>query len=172
MKKLYYIFKIIWQIVLYAFELASTSLFFTWISIFICSIDSTWGYIERFLICYTMYQLLVVVILNTLNDIERDSCLAYLTLLKKVLLFLDTNNKMIKDEIVDKINYQLDVGTMNNLNYRNSYELLLSYIENNKKIDRTYVENEIISVEHIYEFISLQWRYSFLLRLFKNRNLT
>ena len=167
MKKRYFITKTIWQIFLYAFEVISVSLFFTWISTLLCNCCSLWDYIERFLICYTVYQLLVIIILNNINDIAKDSCLAYITNLKKTLLYADSNNKIIKKDIIKNIDYQLDSGTINNNEYRTAYETLKKYIENTKSVEKSYIEFELINAEHRYESISLNWRYSFLLRLFK-----
>lgn len=167
MKKRHFITKTIWQIFLYAFEVIFVSLFFTWISTLLCKCYSLWDYIERFLICYTMYQLLVIIILNNINDIAKDSCLAYITNLKKALLYADSNNKNIKKDIIKNINYQLDNGTINNNEYRRAYELLKKYIENTKSVEKSYIECELINAEHRYELISLNWRYSFFFRLFK-----
>ena len=167
MKRRYFITKTIWQIFLYTFEVISISLFFTWISTFLCNCCSLWEYIERFLICYTVYQLLVIIILNNINDIAKDSCLAYITNLKRVLLYEESNNKNVKEELLRNIDHQLDAGTINNNEYREAYECLKEYINNLKLIDRSNIENELLKAEHRYELISLNWRYSFLLRLKK-----
>ena len=168
MKKIYFITKSVCQIFIYAFEVITISTFLTWLSSLFNNCSSLWCYIERFLICYTVYQLLVIIVLNNINDIAKDSCLAYITNLKKALLYADSKNKNIKKEIIKNIEYQLDDGTINNSEYKLSYELLKKYIENADSIEKSYIECELINAEHRYEYISLQWRYSFLLRVLKN----
>lgn len=167
MKKTRYKSKVIKQILLYAFELISTSLLLTWLSTFISRCCTPWEYVERFFICYAVYQILVTIILNTINDIEKDSCLAYITNLKKAILYRDTNNIKIKENIINNIEYQLDSKTLNSSELIYAYKQLKKYLNNPASFDRSVVESELINAEHKYEFISLQWRYSFLCRLFK-----
>ena len=167
MKKIYFITKTIWQIILYAFELISISLLLAWVSTFITNCNSIWDYIERFIACYTIYQLLVIIILNNINDIAKDSCLAHISNLKMAELYVETKNENIKKELLKNIDYQLDIGTINNNNYRESYKKLKDYINKPKSDDKGFIKYELVKAEHRYEFISLQWRYSFLLRLLK-----
>ncbi len=169
MKKRYFVTKTIWQIFLYAFELISISLLLTWLSTLFTNCHSSWEYIERFIACYTIYQLLVLIILNTINDIAKDSCLAYISNLKMTNLYVETNDKNLKIKLLKNIDRQLDVGTINNNKYRELYKELNKYINKPKLDNNSYIKYELIKAEHNYEFISLQWRYSFLLRLFKNR---
>ena len=49
--------------------------------------------------CYMVYQILVLVILTNINDIERDSCLAYIRVLKKCLLYIEMNEENIKKDM-------------------------------------------------------------------------
>ena len=117
MKKEYFVMKTIWQIFLYAFELISISLLLTWLSTLISDCNSIWGYIERFITCYTIYQLLVIIVLNSINDIAKDSCLAYISNLKMADLYKETNDKNIKEELLKNINHQLNNETINNYIY-------------------------------------------------------
>lgn len=114
--------------------------------------------------CYTIYQILVVVILTNLNDIEKDSTLAYITNLKKCLLYTETKKEYIKKDILDNIDYQLDKGTCNNNEFRSAYELIKSNIDN---LNVDNINMEIVNAEHRYELNSLNWRFSFLLRVIK-----
>lgn len=170
MKTALYVTKVIWQITLYAIELISISLLLTYLTTLIQKCDSAWCFIERALLCYSFYQIIVVIILNNLNDIEKDACLAYMTNLKKLLLYANTRNDYIKKNIEKNIKYQLERKTINNNKYKKAYIMLEKSLNNIDKMDRSYIEMELIHAEHIYEFCSLNWRYSFLLRLFKNRS--
>lgn len=167
MKIVFFIIKTIWQIILYVIELLSISFLLAYLTTLIQKCNSVWSLIERVLLCYTFYQIIVVIILNNINDIEKDSCLAYMTNIKKVLLYKETKSKYIKEDILKNINYQLDSGTINNKQYREAYIILKKEIENINNIDKSYIEMELINAEHKYEAASLNWKYSFLLRLFK-----
>ena len=97
---------------------------------------------------YTIYQILVVLILTNINDIQKDLALAYITNLKKVLLYMETKNKTIKEDIFKNIDYQLHVGTFNNDNVVKAYQNIKANID---KLKREYIEMEIINAEHIFE---------------------
>ena len=163
MKK-YIITKTIWQIFLYLFEVVSISMFLTYLTTLIENINSTLKWIERAIMCYTVYQILVLVILNNKNDIERDSCLAYIKILKKCLLYIEVNKEEIKNEILKDINYQLDSGTFNNNEYRQAYVLIRDNINN---LNKNSIKIELIEAEHNYEMNALNWRFSFILRYIK-----
>ena len=118
--------------------------------------------------CYTVYQILVLVILTNMNDIERDSCLAYIKVLKKCLLYIEMNEENIKKEIskdiLKDIDYQLDNGTFNNNEYRQAYALIRDNINN---LNKNSIKIELIEAEHNYEMNALNWRFSFILRFLK-----
>ena len=168
MKKRYIITKTIWQIFLYLFEVISISLFLTYLTTLIEDINSSFKWIERAIMCYTVYQILVLVILTNMNDIERDSCLAYIKVLKKCLLYIEMNEENIKKEIskdiLKDIDYQLDNGTFNNNEYRQAYALIKDNINN---LTKNSIKIELIEAEHNYEMNALNWRFSFILRFLK-----
>ena len=168
MKKRYIITKTIWQIFLYLFEVISISLFLTYLTTLIEDINSPFKWIERAIMCYTVYQILVLVILTNMNDIERDSCLAYIKVLKKCLLYIEMNEENIKKEIskdiLKDIDYQLNNGTFNNNEYRQAYALIRDNINN---LNKNSIKIELIEAEHNYEMNALNWRFSFILRFLK-----
>ena len=168
MKKRYIITNTIWQIFLYLFEVISISLFLTYLTTLIEDINSSFKWIERAIMCYTVYLILVLVILTNMNDIERDSCLAYIKVLKKCLLYIEMNEENIKKEIskdiLKDIDYQLDNGTFNNNEYRQAYALIRDNINN---LNKNSIKIELIEAEHNYEMNALNWRFSFILRFLK-----
>lgn len=164
MKKKYILSKTLWQIFLYLFEILSISMLLAYLTTFISSIGSLYDFIDRTIMCYTVYQILVVVILTNINDIKKDSCLAYITLLKQYLLYINTKDKNIKYNILQKIELQLDASTFNDNEFRNAYIKIKDNFDN---IDEKSINCELINAEHIYESISLNWNFSFLLRIYK-----
>lgn len=164
-KKRHIFFKTTCQISIYLFELVFVSLFLTYLSnCYLEPISSVMDFVERMILSYTIYQIIVIVILSNLNDIRKDSALALLTTLKYCLLYIDSKSEDIKTYILHKIDNQLDNGTFNNLNFR---EVYLNLKDNLDNLNRIQIECEIINTEHALEYCSLNWRFSFLLRIFK-----
>ena len=164
MKKRYIFTKTIWQILIYLFEVVSVSILIAHLTMLIEGVNSAYAFIERCVLCYTFYQILVIVILTNVNDIEKDSYLTYINNLKKCILYTETKKKYIKDDILQNIEYQLDNATFNNTNFRKAYIMIKDNIDN-LKIDS--LNMEILNAEKMYEMNSLNWRYSFLLRVIK-----
>lgn len=158
------IIKTIWQILLYVIEVGGASAALTFLSNYLEPISSTMSLVERMMLSYSIYQILVVVILTNLNDIKKDSYLAWITILKLCLIYVNDPNEELKNTILKYINYQLDNGTFNNLEIRKGYQNLK---ENLDVLNETQVDTEIVIAEHNYETVTLNWRFSFILRLFK-----
>ena len=87
-----------------------------------------------------------------------------MTNLKKLLLYKETKSENIKKDVLKNIDYQLDHGTFNNDSVLKSYRLIKDNID---KVNEENIKMELINAEHIYELNSLNWRFSFLLRIFK-----
>lgn len=163
MKRGSIITKTLFQIFLYLFELLMVSFCFTCLThYFIEPVLSYMQLIERMLISYTIYQILVVVILTNINDIAKDSYLAYITTLKYCLIYLESRNKPMKVFILNIIDEQLDSGRFNVLDIRNKYENLKANLDT---LNVTQIDLQLVQAEHLYEAATLNWRYSFLLRL-------
>lgn len=166
MKKYHMKSKFIFQIFLYLFEVIGVSLLLTLSFSCFFPIQSTAQFIDRMISFYTLYQILVLVFLTNLNDIYKDSFLAYITTLKLCLIYSKSKDITLKNDIINKIDNQLSFKIFNTIDIRNSYKKLLKNIDT---ISSSNIEVEIINSEHIYESLSLNWRYSFILRskLFK-----
>lgn len=164
MKKIFFFTKTVCQILLYLIEVIGVSILLAYFTTFIKESECLYDFIERSIMCYTLYQILVVVILTNVNDIEKDSYLAYITNLKKCLLYIETKEEYIKEDILANIEYQLDTETINNQKFTNSYIIIKNNIDNLKSSN---INMELINAEKYYELNSLNWRFSFLLRLVK-----
>ena len=164
MKKRYIISKTLTQIFIYLVEVIGVSTLLAYLSTFMKETSTIYDFIERCITCYTIYQILVIVILTNLNDIQKDLLLAYTTNLKKCLLYIETKHNYIKKDILKNIDYQLKKDTFNNNEVINAYKNIKNNID---KLTKDNIEMEIINAEHRYELNSLNWRFSFLLRLLK-----
>lgn len=161
MKHKHTIAKTLFQIFLYLIELLSVSLFFTYLTSFLAPITSSISFLERMILAYTIYQILVIVILTNLNDIQKDSYLAWITTLKLILLYAETRDQKVKITLNRNLDYQLNSSTLNSSVFRNAYENLKHNLDT---IDETSVKLELIIAEQQFEMQSLNWKFSFLLR--------
>lgn len=163
MNKCAFIVKTIFQILIYIFELVGVSLTMTFLSHqYIEPILSCMEFIERMMLSYAIYQILVVVILTNINDIEKDSCLSYITVLKLCLVYKTTNNPNLKKDIISKIEFSTKPGVFNTPSIKNAFKKIKDNFDN---IPQSEFELELINAENIYESTTLNWKYSFLLRL-------
>ena len=161
LKHKHIITKTLFQIFLYLTELLSVSLFFTYLTSFLAPITSSIAFLERMILAYTIYQILVIVILTNLNDIQKDSYLAWVTTLKLTLLYTETKNQKVKIALNENLDYQLNNSTLNSIVFRNAYENLKHNLD---IIDETTLKLELIIAEQQFEMQSLNWKFSFLLR--------
>lgn len=164
MKKRFVFTKTLTQIFVYLIEVVGISTLLAYLSTLVQKTCTTYDFIERCIMCYTIYQIMVVIILTNLNDIQKDLLLAYITNLKKCLLYIETKQDYIKKDILNNIDYQLKNDTFNTNETIKAYKHIKNNIDNMTKDN---IEMEIINAEHRYELNSLNWKFSFLLRIFK-----
>ena len=164
MKKIFIITKTIWQILLYLIEVIAITLLLVYISTFIKEICTTFEFIERCIMCYALYQFLFIFILTNINDILKDSYLAYATILKKCILYIKTKNEYTKANILNNIDYQLDRATFNNNDFREKYKYIKANIDN---LDLDKINMQLIEAEHMLSASYLNYKLSFLLRIVK-----
>lgn len=119
---------------------------------------------EKFFLSYAAYQLVVFIVLNTLDDIKKDSTLMLRNLLKLCILYKETGNLQLKKIILDKIDEQFSENALND----DRVERLLKDVrEHIDDIDPVYLQAELLGRENDYEYYQLQWRLSFILRICK-----
>lgn len=157
-------YKSIIQIFVYLFEI----IFITSILVCLTSIlepcNTIWSYVERYILCYGLYQFIIFIILSNINDVKKDSYLALLSCYKLCDLYLENNSKLLLEKINTIIEAQLEKSTLNYKKINNEYEELREIITT-KNIDALKVK--MIFCEHSYEESNLNWKYSILLRLIK-----
>lgn len=74
------------------------------------------------ILAYTIYQILVIVILTNLNDIQKDSWLAWITTLKLTLLYIETGDQKVEMNLSKNLEHQLNNSTFNSLFFKKAYE--------------------------------------------------
>ena len=150
--------------ILYFIEIFIVSSFITWLLERSHPSSSFYEVIEKFFMSYGAYQLLIYTSLSIIDDISKDSALMLLSLLKYCLLYKETGSEQLKALINEKIDNQISSKAMNSLN---TEEILIELKENIDSIDKVYIQSQLITAEHDFEFYQLQWRLSILLRILK-----
>ena len=75
---------------------------------------------------------------------------------------MESKNETIKAILLNIIDEQLDPGRFNILDTRKKYEYLKANLD---ILNVTQINLQLAEAEHSYEAATLNWRYSFLLRL-------
>ncbi|MGP8330362.1 MAG: hypothetical protein ACT6FF_08615 [Methanosarcinaceae archaeon] len=164
MKKYHLVTKSIWTIFLVVVEIATVTSLLVYASQFLKPFQDKFDMVERYIIFFAAYEISIYTILNFLNDAKRDSLLAQKTAFEQALLYLESGVAFLKQDLLEKIERQLDIDTLTSLDIRKRYENLIQYIENQ---NFWAIKYELLMINHSYEMCDLQWRFTFLLRLFK-----
>ena len=164
MNNKHFAIKTAWQVFLYTIEVLGISILLAHISTGIWAVTDGYGMIERVMTAYAIYEIVVFVILTNRNDIEVDSALAYSTYLKTILLYFESDDDILKQDILENRQRQLSIRTLNTPETYKRYQQSLQWLEERNV---TRVQYELIWSEHHKEMVALQWRFSFLLRRFK-----
>lgn len=168
-KERYLITKRVFQIFLYLLEVIGVPLVLTSLSNKFWKTENFIDFLERMTIFYTFYQIIIYGILQHLNDIKKDEYLALLTMYKYIEIYNLDKRKSIKDNIINIINNQLDSSTFNDNNIRQEYLEIKKILDDNKGFDETILKTKIIKYEHCCEEAVLNWKYSILTRIFKQK---
>lgn len=164
MKKIFIITKSIWTIFLILFEIGVVTSILVYGSQFLRPIQDGFDIVERYILFLAAYEIIVYITLNFLNDVRRDALLALRTTLEQTLLYFETNSDFLKQELLEKIQRQLDTGVFNHLDVRAEYQNLVQLMDTG---DIATVKYKLGLVNHFYDMCDLQWKFTFLLRLFK-----
>ena len=156
--------KLLWQCFLVAVEFGGISYLFYHLTNKVVPCITLIDVIERFFFGLAIYEFLIFITLTYINDARKDALLALKTAYEKAVLCCENNSEDIRNALLNKISKQLDSGMLNHTDIRSEYEILQSLIESKNLIA---LKDRQISVEHSYEYVGLQWRYTVLLRLFK-----
>lgn len=163
-RKIHVVTKTLWQMFLMLLEIAVIVGGLTFLSSLIWSIENGLDILERIGLFYGFYQIATYIILSTWNDIKADEYLTLKNVASFALKACENNDNERKDIIKDQINKQLDGGTFNDTVVRDNYDALKLCIDTNIIKNIEYM---IIWAEHCAEESKLQWKFSFILRLFK-----
>ena len=139
----------------------------TFASIMLFDTDNTITTIEimeRFALFYGFYQLIVFLILTNLNDIQADEYLALKNTAELASLSLESQSTQLEQQVRSLIDKQLGSDVFNDTNVRKSYRNIAACLAQNNLVG---IKQITIWASHCSELATLNWRFSFLLRIFK-----
>lgn len=166
--KKYHIFtKSVFQICLYALEIAVFCGGATFVSVMLFDTNNTITPIEimeRFALFYGFYQLIVFLILTNLNDIRADEYLALKNAAELASLSLESQSTQLEQQVRLLVDKQLESDVFNDTVVRKSYQNIVACLDQNNLVG---IKQISIWASHCSELVILNWRFSFLLRIFK-----
>ena len=166
-KKYHILTKTVFQICLYGLEIGVFCGGATFVSIMLFDTDNTITTIEimeRFVLFYSFYQLIVFLILTNLNDIQADEYLALKNTAELASLSLESQSTQLEQQVRLLIDKQLGSDVFNDTNVRKSYRNIAACLAQNNLVG---IKQITIWASHCSELATLNWRFSFLLRIFK-----
>lgn len=166
--KRYHIFtKTVFQICLYSLEIGVLCGVATFVSIMLFDTNNTITTIEimeRFTLFYGFYQLIVFLILTNLNDIRADEYLALKNAAELASLSLESQSTQLEQQVRLLVNKQLEGDVFNDTKVRENYKNIVDCLVQNNLVG---IKQISIWASHCSETATLNWRFSFLLRIFK-----
>ncbi|HSG43860.1 MAG TPA: hypothetical protein VLA72_11960 [Anaerolineales bacterium] len=166
MKKRYIITKTIWQIFLVFVEVVGVTSVLVFSSRYLRSFQDSFDIVERYVLFFAAYEIIVYVILNFINDARQDALLALKSGYELALLYFETQADLVKDGVYKTIETQLSSkGVFNHLDILEKYKQLKLFVDNGE-VDA--IKTQLLFIQHDYEMTGLQWKFTFLLRLFNS----
>jgi len=156
--------KTIWHCFLIVFELGVVAFAFYRFSNCLVPCSDWIEIVERLLMGTAIYEVLVILILTSINDTRRDALLALRTAYEMAELYCETKDIRIKEHLEKQIEHQLDTGMLNPIAIREKYQALTILLETD---DAVAIRIQTILVNHSFEAADLRWRFSLLVQLFK-----
>ena len=166
-KKYYILTKTVFQICLYGLEIGVFCGGATFMSIMPFDTGNaitTIEIMERFALFYGFYQLIVFLILTNLNDIQADEYLALKNTAELASLSLESQSTQLEQQVRSLVDKQLESDVFNDTNVRKSYSNIVACLAQNNLVG---IKQITIWASHCSELATLNWRFSFLLRIFK-----
>lgn len=166
-KKYHILTKTVFQICLYVLEIGVFCGGATFMSIMPFDTGNaitTIEIMERFALFYGFYQLIVFLILTNLNDIQADEYLALKNTAELASLSLESQSTQLEQQVRSLVDKQLESDVFNDTNARKSYSNIVTCLAQNNLVG---IKQITIWASHCSELATLNWRFSFLLRIFK-----
>lgn len=148
------------QVLIYLIEVIGISAIAVAVSAHFVPIHDFIKWLQRWLVFYAIYQVLVIVIATNINDIHKDSWLAAKNAYQMASYYYQTHDKKILPDIEHRISQAIGENT---ILLPKAREKILEL----KNHEAGSVERGLIEIDHQLSVCELKWKYSLILRFFK-----
>lgn len=156
--------KYLFQCLLVLIEFGGVSTAFVYITSLIVPCTTVIDCLERGTLGLALYEFLIFVILEAINDGRKDSLIALQSAYCQAILACEEDTEILYARVNEVIDRQLDNGMLNSTQIRKEYEILRMLIARKDLLELKYRQT---LVDHQYNAADLRWRFTLLLRLFK-----
>ena len=156
--------KYLFQCLLVLIEFGGVSTAFVYITSLIVPCTTVIDCLERGTLGLALYEFLIFVILEAINDGRKDSLIALQSAYCQAILACEEDTEILYARFNEVIDRQLDNGMLNSTQIRKEYEILRMLIARKDLLELKYRQT---LVDHQYNAADLRWRFTLLLRLFK-----
>ena len=156
--------KYLFQCLLVLIEFGGVSAAFVYITSLIVPCTTVIDYLERGTLGLALYEFLIFVILEAINDGRKDSLIALQSAYCQAILACEEDAEVLYTRVNQLIDRQLDNGMLNSTQIRKEYEILQTLIARKDLLELKYRQT---LVDHQCNAADLRWRFTLLLRLFK-----
>ena len=156
--------KYLFQCLLVLIEFGGVSAAFVYITSLIVPCTTVIDCLERGTLGLALYQFLIFVILEAINNGRKDSLVALQSAYSQAILTCEEDAEILYTRVNHQINHQLDNGMLNSTDIRKEYEILRALLQQKDLIELKYRQT---LVDHQCNATDLRWRFTLLLRLFK-----
>ena len=168
---LYYMIEVMFVIIIFlciSSYISNQDVFF-WVSTI-----NTFEFIEKITVMYAFYQIGVFSILSLIDSTRKDAILSKIKIINLAIVRFE-HDKFFQDNEINLIEKRFlqDEGLFVNKEDKEDIKEFLTiykkfkYKEINKNDYLFYLKNKLVNLEHEYEYLTLEWRLSFLLRRIK-----
>lgn len=156
--------KYLFQCLLVLVEFGGVSTAFVYITSLIVPCTTFIDYLERGTLGLALYEFVIFVILDAINDGRKDSFVALQFAYCQAVLACEQNAEILYARVNQFIDHQLDNGMLNSTQIRKEYEILRMLMEQKNMLELKYRQT---LVDYQCNAADLKWRFTLLLRLFK-----
>lgn len=156
--------KYLFQCFLVLVEFGGVSAAFVYITSLIVPCTTVIDCLERGTLGLALYEFLIFIILEAINDGRKDSLIALQSAYNQAILSLEENSEVLYKKTECFVVKQLDSGVLNSTKIREEYECLLCLMENKNLLEIKYRQ---AIIDWQCNSVDLRWRFTLLLRLFK-----
>ena len=156
--------KYLFQCFLVLVEFGGVSAAFVYITSLIVPCTTVIDYLERGTLGLALYEFLIFVILEAINDGRKDSFVALQFAYCQAILACEEDAEILYARVNEFIDRQLDNGMLNSTQIRREYEILRMLMSRKDLLELKYRQT---LVDYQCNAADLRWRFTLLLRLFK-----